>query len=94
MLQNTSKTLGFQKIMVYKTPPGGGGKPYLARGLNVILLLGLNCSRFTITVSLIIVVQLLAYLFFSFELHHVLNIYYHSFQVIFMFLFCCLTGDW
>ena len=23
MLQNTSKTLGFQKIMVYKTPPGG-----------------------------------------------------------------------
>ena len=36
MLQNISKTLGFQKIMVYKTPPGGGGgggKPYLARGL-------------------------------------------------------------
>ena len=33
MLQNTSKTLGFQKIMVYKTPSGGGGKPYLARGL-------------------------------------------------------------
>ena len=33
MLQNTSKTLGFQKIMVYKTPPGGEGKPYLARGL-------------------------------------------------------------
>ena len=23
MLQNTSKTLAFQKIMVYKTPPGG-----------------------------------------------------------------------
>ena len=36
MLQNTSKTLGFQKIMVYKTPPGGGGKPYLARGLYVV----------------------------------------------------------
>ena len=38
MLQNTFKTLGFQKIMVYKTPPGGGGggggKPYLARGLE------------------------------------------------------------
>ena len=37
MLQNTSKTLGFKKIMVYKTPPvcvGGGGKPYLARGLG------------------------------------------------------------
>ena len=26
MLQNTAKTLGFQKIMVYKTPPGGGGE--------------------------------------------------------------------
>ena len=38
MLQNTSKTLGSQKIMVYKTPlgggGGGGGKPYLARGLK------------------------------------------------------------
>ena len=31
MLQNTFKTLSFQKIMVYKTPPAvGGGKPYLA----------------------------------------------------------------
>ena len=38
MLQNTSKTLGFQKIMVYKTPPGGGGKPYLARGLCIVYL--------------------------------------------------------
>ena len=38
MLQNTSKTLGFQKIMVYKIPPWrgwGGRKPYLARGLSV-----------------------------------------------------------
>ena len=41
MLQNTSETIGFQKIMVYKTPPGGGGggKPYLARDLLVIVLL-------------------------------------------------------
>ena len=34
MQQNTSKTLGFKKIVVYKTPPGGGGgggKPYLSR---------------------------------------------------------------
>ena len=41
MLQNTSLTLGFMKIMVYKTPPGGGrggGKPYLARGLlNMVI---------------------------------------------------------
>ena len=41
MLQNTSKTLGFQKIMVYKTPPGGG-KPYLARGLCGISSKGLK----------------------------------------------------
>ena len=33
MLHNTSKTLGFKKIMVYKISPGGGGQPYLARGL-------------------------------------------------------------
>ena len=30
MLQNTSKTLGTKKSMVYKNTPGGGGKPYLA----------------------------------------------------------------
>ena len=45
MLQNTFKTLGSKKSMVYKNTPGGGGgggggggrvergKPYLARGL-------------------------------------------------------------
>ena len=33
MLQNPCKTLGFKKNMVYKTPPGGGGKPYPASGL-------------------------------------------------------------
>ena len=43
MLQNTSETLGFQKIMVYKTPRGGGGgKLYLARGL---LAIGLILSK-------------------------------------------------
>ena len=35
MLQKTRKTWGFKKIMVYKIPPGGGGKPYLASGLNM-----------------------------------------------------------
>ena len=35
MLQNPCKTLGFKKNMVYKIPPGGGGKPYPASGLNV-----------------------------------------------------------
>ena len=40
MLQNTSKTLGFLKIMVHKTPPGGGGKPYLAHGLIICLNIG------------------------------------------------------
>ena len=33
MLQNPCKTLGFKKNMVYKIPPGGGGKPYPASGL-------------------------------------------------------------
>ena len=35
MLQNPCKTLGFKKNMVYKIPPGGGGKPYPASGLRV-----------------------------------------------------------
>ena len=38
MLQNPCKTLGFKKNIVYKIPPGGGGKPYPASGLKVILL--------------------------------------------------------
>ena len=47
MLHNTSKTLGFKKIMVYETPlgdweggggGGGGGKPYLAHGLPCLTL--------------------------------------------------------
>ena len=33
MLQNPCKTLGFKKNMVYKIPPGRGGKPYPASGL-------------------------------------------------------------
>ena len=36
MLQNPCKTLGFKKNMVYKIPPGGGGKPYPASGLYII----------------------------------------------------------
>ena len=35
MLQKTRKTWGLKKIMVYKIPPGGGGKPYLASGLKI-----------------------------------------------------------
>ena len=35
MLQNPRKTLGFMKNMVYKIPPGGGGKPYPASGLSL-----------------------------------------------------------
>ena len=34
MLQNPRKTLGLKKNMVYKIPPGGGGKPYPASGLK------------------------------------------------------------
>ena len=33
MLQKIRKTWGFKKIMVYKIPPSGEGKPYLASGL-------------------------------------------------------------
>ena len=36
MLQNPRKTLGFKKNMVYKIPPGGGGKPYPASGLKTL----------------------------------------------------------
>ena len=35
MLQNPCKTLDFKKNMVYKIPPGRGGKPYPAGGLLV-----------------------------------------------------------
>ena len=35
MLQNPCKTFAFKKNMVYKIPPGGGGKPYPASGLQV-----------------------------------------------------------
>ena len=38
MLQNPCKTLGFKKNMVYKIPPGGGGKPYPASGLVCLVL--------------------------------------------------------
>ena len=38
MLQNPCKTLGFKKNMVYKIPPGGGGKPYPASGLISVSL--------------------------------------------------------
>ena len=44
MLQNTSKTLGCKKIMVYKTAPGEGGKPHLAHGL-IILHVQTCCTR-------------------------------------------------
>ena len=36
MLQNTCKTMGFKKIMVYEITPGGGSKPYLASGLILV----------------------------------------------------------
>ena len=42
MLQNPCKTLGFKKNMVYKIPPGGGGKPYPASGLEGMSLVSLS----------------------------------------------------
>ena len=41
MLRNPRKTLGFKKKMVYKIPPGGGGKPYPASGLIELVPLNL-----------------------------------------------------
>ena len=38
MLQNPRKTFGLKKNMVYKIPPGGGGKPYPASGLGEIMI--------------------------------------------------------
>ena len=46
MLQNPCKTLGFKKNMVYKIPPGGGGKPYPASGLH-LLNLWVKCRQAT-----------------------------------------------
>ena len=45
MLQNPCKTLGFMKNMVYKIPPGGGGKPYPASGLLAQLLISHNYAH-------------------------------------------------
>ena len=49
MLQNPRKTLGFKKNMVYKIPSGGGGKPYPASGLNIVIFnsykIGLEITR-------------------------------------------------
>ena len=55
MLQNPCKTLGFKKNMVYKIPPGGGGKPYPASGLlemveRLFLAVPRGCLRFVIMV--------------------------------------------
>ena len=54
MLQNPHKTLGFKKNMVYKIPPGGGGKPYPASGLIVFFLIFSNiCYRYTLELPLL-----------------------------------------
>ena len=50
MLQNPCKTLGFKKNMVYKIPPGGGGKPYPASGLTAFG----NCTFSTVHAMIII----------------------------------------
>ena len=53
MLQNPRKTLGFKKNMVYKIPPGGGGKPYPASGLILkICQIAFNVNSHFINVSL------------------------------------------
>ena len=50
MLQNACKTLGFKKNIIYKIPPGvGGGKPYPASGLQVLVLI----TRHKLTMNLV-----------------------------------------
>ena len=51
MLQNPRKTLGFKKNMVYKIPPGGGGKLYPASGLFIIHMLNFGCPAEDIVAS-------------------------------------------
>ena len=57
MLQNPCKTLGFKKNMVYKIPPGGGGKPYPASGLLVGQLQWLKIGAYRISSGRRIVVS-------------------------------------
>ena len=57
MLQNSRKTLGFKKNMVYKIPPGGGGKPYPASGHGSFIfyikenIKLLHCGQLTINAA-------------------------------------------
>ena len=64
MLQNTSKTLGFQKIMVYKTPPGGGE-------VNHIWLVAYVFYIFMKTISIFIKESILSENFLSASLENV-----------------------
>ena len=52
MLQNPCKTLGFKKNMVYKIPPGGGGKPYPASGLQI------NGHRFSAENNVFVILEI------------------------------------
>ena len=56
MLQNPRKTLSFKKNMVYKIPPGGGGKPYPASGLKeydirLVATLGIIVSKMSFDIT-------------------------------------------
>ena len=45
MLQNTCKTLGYEKNMVYEIPPTGMGKQYLASGLIPLYTLCMHAAN-------------------------------------------------
>ena len=47
MLQNPRKTFGFKKNMVYKIPPGGG-KPYPASGLCIMINIAFSAALLTL----------------------------------------------
>ena len=67
MLQNSHKTLGYKKNMVYKIPlgDGGGGKPYLANGLMYLVTFGygLISLYYYLSLCLSLVILLLYVLF-------------------------------
>ena len=78
MLQNPCKTLGFKKNMVYKIPPGGGGKPYPASGLCGLLS---NSKQSITSLSLLVGTTLFIHpivVMFLFVLIHYVPVNYFS----------------
>ena len=61
MLQNSSKTLGSKKSMVYKNAHGGGGKPYLAH----VLLMSFKMKKKSLLTPFLVPLNVLKLVFFT-----------------------------